>query len=78
MRFWQSVRSQRSSESSQTGSSSDGQTPATAAQTSMRPSAVAGSVEEAVDLDLVGEVGGERSGAPPSSAATSRARSSPR
>ena len=39
VRFWRSVSSQRSSGSSQTGTSSAGQTPATAAQTSTEPSA---------------------------------------
>ena len=39
VRFARSVSSQRSSGSSQTGTSSRGQTPATATQTSMRPSA---------------------------------------
>ena len=38
VRFWRIVSSQRSSGSSQSGTSSDGQTPATAAQTSTEPS----------------------------------------
>ena len=60
VRFARSVASQRSSGSSQTGSSARGQTPATAAQTSTRPSASRARANSALDLRLVGEIRAER------------------
>ena len=59
VRFWRSVRSQRSSGSRETGTSSDGHTPATAAQTSIRPSAVRASSKRRSTSRLVGQVGAE-------------------
>ncbi len=59
MRFARSVDSHRSSESCQTGSSSFGQTPATAAQTSTLPERSRVSAKSRVDLRLVRQVGAD-------------------
>ena len=60
MRLAASVSCQRSSESSQSGTSSSGQTPATAAQTSSPPSCLAGLGEEPVGVVLPPQVGLEQ------------------
>ena len=60
MRLAASVSCHRSSDSSHSGTSSSGQTPATAAQTSSPPSCLAGLGEEPVGLVLASQVGLEQ------------------
>ena len=66
MRFASSVARQRSSDSSQTGVSSCGQTPATAAQTSIPPSAARASAKS-LSASASSVRSAWNAGAPPSS-----------